>query len=131
VAEAFGAYNTMAKAAALPLAQALNPDRRAKLRSRLTEVGGLAGWEAAMDRVRDSPFLLGHVPGRDGADPFRADLDFLLQRKNFTRLMEGFYARRTAPAVAPGTRRPVAGSADDTARRRAGLAAAFADVVGT
>lgn len=85
---AFDAWNDLAIDLALPIAQVLTPERKTKLRRRLEECGGLEGWAAALARIRGSPFLLGKNDRR-----WKADLDFVLQKKSFTRLMEGSYER--------------------------------------
>lgn len=87
------AWNAVAGRVGLAQVQRLTDTRRAKLRKRLDECGGLDGWSAALAKVEGSPFLLGKIPGRD----WRADFDFLLQQKSFTKLMEGVYDRPNPP----------------------------------
>ena len=82
------AWNELAAEAGLPAMQVLTKPRRTKLRARLTECGGLDGWAYALGKVRDSPFLRGQ--NKTG---WKADFDFLLQQKSFTKLMEGAYDR--------------------------------------
>lgn len=88
IRQALDAWNDVAIDLALPVAQFLNSERKAKLRQRLDECGGLDGWAVAMSRIRGSPFLRGENPRG-----WKADLDFVLQKKSFTRLMEGSYER--------------------------------------
>lgn len=83
------AWNVMAAETGLPRVQHMTEQRRVKLRQRLKDCGGLVGWSAALDRIRGSPFLLGQ--NKDG---WRADFDFVLQSKSFTKLMEGAYDGR-------------------------------------
>jgi uncharacterized protein YdaU (DUF1376 family) len=90
IAVAFSAYNTAAAANGWGQAQVLNKTRRSALRQRLKEAGGLDGWHCALDRAASSDFVSGRTP-----EAFRCDLDFLLQQKSFTRLMEGKYDNRT------------------------------------
>jgi len=91
---AFEAYNLVAEELDWPKAQALTPKRRAALKARLSEVGGLSGWRAAMAKARASPFLRGES-GRDKAhEKWVPDLDFFLQQSAFTKLMEGKYDDR-------------------------------------
>lgn len=88
---AVAAYNAMAEKAGLPKAQLLTDKRRKSLAHRLQECGGLDGWRAAMDRVGASTFLTGKKID------WRADFDFVLQAKSFTKIMEGSYDNKPAP----------------------------------
>lgn len=83
---AVGLWNDLARDAGLPSVQVLSDERRAALRKRLTDCGGLDGWSAALTKVRDSPFLCGK--NKDG---WKADFDFLLRKSKFIKLMEGGY----------------------------------------
>lgn len=90
-AEAIHVYNETAKDVGWPLAQKLTKPREAGLKARLRDAGGLEGWRVAMDKAKASPFLRGET----GSDRnWRPDLDFFLQAKSFTRLMEGGYDGR-------------------------------------
>lgn len=86
---AFDAYNDIADDLGLPKAQSLTSERRGKIRQRLNECGGLTGWLDALGKIRGSPFLCG-----DNGRGWKANLDFLLQKASFTRLMEGSYDRQ-------------------------------------
>lgn len=88
---AFEAYNDIAQELGLSKAQALTTERRTKIRQRLNECGGLAGWADALGKIRGSPFLMG-----ENDRGWKASLDFILQRSSFTRLMEGSYDRSPA-----------------------------------
>ena len=85
-AEAVQAYNTLAERAGLAKVQNFTDARRRQLRRRLAECGGVEGWSAALVKVEASNFLTGG--GRDG---WRADFDFMLQAKSFTKILEGAY----------------------------------------
>lgn len=87
--EAFDAYNALARKIGLPKAQNFSDDRKRKLRQRLKDCGGLQGWTAALEMLEASRHCRG-----DNDRGWLADLDFLLQSKSFTRLMEGFYTGR-------------------------------------
>lgn len=87
--EAFDRYNAMASRIGLPQVQARNDTRRKALRARLDECGGLEGWEVALAKAEASDFLRGK-----NRDNWQADFDFLIQRKSFTKLMEGSYDNR-------------------------------------
>lgn len=83
---AFSAFNRAAEQAGIPIAQHLTETRRKKFRQRLRECGGLDGWTAALEKLKASDFMRGK-----NDRGWRADLDFILQEKSFTRLLEGFY----------------------------------------
>lgn len=98
ITPAFDAYNAVAEETGWPKAQALTGKRRAALKARLGEVGGLEGWRTAMARARGSPFLCGES-GRDRAhEKWTPDIDFFLQQSSFVKLMEGKYDDRTPAA---------------------------------
>ncbi|PKR56365.1 helix-turn-helix domain-containing protein [Thalassospira lohafexi] len=83
-------YNTMAEECGLSKAQVISPTRKTKLKARLKDCGGIEGWSAALDKIRGSPFLLGHT------GDWKASFDFLLQQSSFIKLMEGAYDRSNA-----------------------------------
>ena len=95
-AAAFEEYNAAAMRAGWPVVQRVTKPRIAALKARMRDSGGLDGWRAALAKAEASDFLCGRRPGRDG--PFIASFDFLVQAQSFTRLMEGNYDNRTAPA---------------------------------
>ncbi len=88
---AFGIYNQTAANADLPTAQKMTAQRQSRLKARLKDCGGLDGWALAMDKLAASDYCTGKVNG------WRADIDFVLQEKSFTKLMEGSYDNRAAP----------------------------------
>ncbi|MCW0235302.1 MAG: hypothetical protein OJJ21_17010 [Ferrovibrio sp.] len=92
---AFNAWNEMAEQYGLARAAKLTDERRQKLRRRLADAGGLDGWRYALSKVAAAGWM--HGQNDSG---WRADFDFLLQQKSFTRLMEGGYDR------APSKNRP-------------------------
>lgn len=92
---AFDAYNDSATRAGWPKAQALTKTRKAALKARLKEAGGLDGWRVALGKAEASPHLCGQ-----NDRGWTADLDFILQAKSFTKLMEGSYDRKQ-PAAGP------------------------------
>lgn len=87
---AISIYNELARTIGLPLCQRISPDREKRLRARLSEIGGLDGWKAAMEKLSKSSFLTG-----GGERGWKADIDFILQQRSFTKLMEGSYDERT------------------------------------
>lgn len=100
ISEAFAAYNSMAERVGLSRATKLSPQRQSKLKARLRDAGGIAGWDAALERVAASAYCRGEVNG------FKADLGFLLQDESFTRLMEGKYDDRKSVATFAGNNNP-------------------------
>ena len=79
-------WNDLAARIGHPTVQLLTKARRKSLGKRLAECGGLEGWRVALSKVEASAFLRG-----DNDRGWRADFDFMLQAKSFTRLMEGSY----------------------------------------
>jgi hypothetical protein len=84
--DAVTAWNALATDCGLAAVQSLTEPRRRQLAARLKECGGIDGWHFALSKVRTSPFLRGQ-----GSSGWRADFDFMLRPKNFTKLMEGGY----------------------------------------
>lgn len=82
---AIDAYNALAARIGLTRVQARNERRMSQLRNRLRDAGGLHGWLLALEKVEASPFLRGEKTD------WKADFDFLLQKKSFTKLLEGGY----------------------------------------
>lgn len=84
--EAVEKYNQLAEQTGLTRCLKLTETRKAQLRKRLEECGGLSGWEAALEKLGDSAFLLG-----DNDRNWKVDFDFLITQNKFTKLMEGGY----------------------------------------
>lgn len=84
--EAVASWNALAADTGLAQVQKLTDARRSKLRARLKDCGGLEGWNAALDKVRSTPGLLGQTGGT-----WKANFDFMLQESSFVKLMEGNY----------------------------------------
>lgn len=96
---AVSAYNGMAKRKGLPVAMSISDARKAKLKNRISQLGGFAEWEKFLEKVEASPFLTG-----EGERGWKADLDFLLQEKSFNRIIEGYYDERKSNYVRPLSR---------------------------
>lgn len=107
--QAFSEFSEMAKRVGLSVPQRLTVPRRAKLRARLKECGGIDGWRAALQSIESNPFFAG-----DNQRGWKADLDFMLQEKSFTKLMEGGYDRGK-PSNHPNGKRTI----DDAIKERA------------
>jgi hypothetical protein len=82
-------FNALAERIGLPACQKLTTGRRAKLKQRLIDCGGIEGWTTALEKLEASTFCRGK-----NNRGWRADIDFMCQEKTFTRLMEGFYDDR-------------------------------------
>lgn len=108
--DAVDAWNRLADEINLPKVQKLTSARRSKLKARLSDVGGIEGWEVALSKIRASSFL--NNPPKNGKHPnWRPDFDFILSESKFTKLMEGGYDDRTCGNSNPDD----AGSAESDA----------------
>ena len=87
--DAFDVYNQAADQAGWTKAISLSKPRAAKLKARLADAGGLDGWCDALQKAAGNTFMAG-----DNERGWRADLDFFLQQKSFTKLIEGSYDRQ-------------------------------------
>ena len=88
IASAMDAWNEMASRSGLTVIQRMSEPRKASLRKRLKECGGIDGWRTACEKVSESSFLTG-----DGDRGWTADFDWVIKEANFTKLMEGNYER--------------------------------------
>lgn len=100
-------WNALATECGLSLVKHVTTRRKQSLRLRLEECGGIDGWKAAMEKVRDSAFLRGD-PG-----PWKADFDFVLQASSFTKLMEGSYDPNGLSSSPSTGRRPGKPTSDE------------------
>lgn len=91
ITEAVKAYNDSAEASGWPQLRILSKQRRASLKARLKECGGLDGWHSALERARGSPHLCGQ-----NDRGWTANFDFLTRQSSFAKLMEGNYDPRIA-----------------------------------
>ena len=90
------AYHEAMAPAGCPRVLKLTPSRKASALQRLKDCGGMDGWRHAMAKARASPFLTGA-----SANGWKADFDFFMQAKSFTKLLEGSYdARKPSGPVA-------------------------------
>lgn len=92
IAIAVSAYNATAADAGWPRLQVLSKQRRASLKARLSECGGLDGWIAALSKAKASPHLCGQ-----NDRGWVASFDFLTRQSSFAKLMEGNYDARQSP----------------------------------
>lgn len=89
---AVSAYNATAASAGWPRIQVLSKQRRANLKARLAECGGIDGWVAALTKAKASP----HCCGQNDRG-WVANFDFLTRQSSFAKLMEGNYDARQSP----------------------------------
>ena len=52
-----------------------------------------AWWEGFFQFIRQSEFLMGKVNQNSGQQPFKADLEWIVKKKNFIKILEGKYHR--------------------------------------
>ena len=76
----------------LPTIAKLTPKRKGQIRQRYTEdMKELTNWENFFDYVSQSDFLMGRVQSTNGRAPFRADIEWLTNQTNFTKIAEEKY----------------------------------------
>ncbi len=95
VEAAFDAWNAFAQTHGLPTVQKRTTARRAALRRRLADGGGLDGWQAALDKAASIPWMLGENPRG-----WRLNLTTLVREEFFAKLMEGAYDKATGLSAA-------------------------------
>ena len=116
VAQAVADWNALAEAVGLARVQLVSDRRKAAVRRRLAEAGGLDGWRAALEKIRESPGLRG-----ENERGWTASFDWAINQANFTKLMEGNYDNWSSDHPARG-KDPYAG-ATGFARAAAEIAA--------
>lgn len=79
-------WNALAAALDLPIVRKITEQRRRAFKVRLRQYPDIEDWARAFSHIRNTPFLRGE--GRSG---WKADFDFVLQAKSFTRLTEEAY----------------------------------------
>jgi Sec-independent protein translocase protein TatA len=73
------------------------PQRQKTLRARWREDKthqSLDWWRSLFGYVRQSDFLMGRIPGRNGQSPFEADLEWIVRPQNLVKIIEGAYENR-------------------------------------
>ena len=81
-------WNALAAKKGLPMVRKLTSARKRRLDVRLREYPDLDDWKRAFRHIHDTPWLCG-----DNPRGWRADFDFLLQSKSFTKLTEEAYGQ--------------------------------------
>ncbi|WP_273280926.1 YdaU family protein [Pseudooceanicola atlanticus] len=95
IAEAATLYNLAAKESGWPQIKNLSKSRRAALKARLRECGGIEGWRKALSRAQASS----HCCGQNDRG-WTANFDFLTRQSSFAKLIEGNFDDRKP--VMPG-----------------------------
>ena len=90
-AAAISGWNLLAREVKIPEVQRLTEVRKTKLLKRLSEVGGISGWESMLEIIRQSPALTGGT----NMD-WRVNFDWVLEPKNLTKIMEKNYVRKSS-----------------------------------
>lgn len=78
----------------LPKVQRWTGKRESSLRARWNEskkVQCVDWWRGLFTYIRQSDFLMGNVPGRNGKPPFQLKLSWLVLPENFAKVLEGDY----------------------------------------
>jgi len=81
-------WNDLAKQCGLPTVAKLTDSRRRRAQARIRQYPEVEAWQRAFASIRGSPWLQGQ-----NDRGWRADFDFLLQDKSFTKLVEGSYGQ--------------------------------------
>lgn len=81
-------WNAVAEECGLPVVRKLTDARKRKLRTRLKQFPDIEDWRRALTEIRANRWMHG-----DNDRGWRADFDFLLQDKSFTKLTEGAYGK--------------------------------------
>lgn len=84
-------WNGIAEECGLSRVRDITPARQRALKSRLSEIGGLAGWQSVLEAVRASDFLRG-----TNGQSWSVSFDWLLKSANLTKVREGTYANKQA-----------------------------------
>ena len=77
----------------LPACRKLTAKRKAQIRARWLsgDIDGMDGWESYFKAVSRSDFLMGKTQPTNGRKAFMADLEWITNESNFTKIWEGKY----------------------------------------
>lgn len=119
--KAFEIFKAAAEESGWPVPSMFSPDRKKKLLARLKDVGGLSGWEVAIEKAQASRHMCG-----DNSRGWVCNFDFFLQPSSLAKLMEGNYDNRdntsqTAPGNFNGQSKPGRGTSEAFASTAAKL----------
>jgi hypothetical protein len=104
LAEALADWNAVAERKGLPALRVATGERKSKLRQRLAE-HGLDGWREALVKLEASSFCCGDSPSG-----WRANIDFVLRKSSFVKLLEGAYDDTERTFGGPSRAPPGAGA---------------------
>ncbi len=121
VSQAVEIYNSQANESGWPQCQVISKDRTSKLKARIKTAGGIDGWKAAIEKAGASDFLCNRA-----SVSFSASIDFILQAKSFTKLIEGNYDNRKGKPNGNGNQQ--SNPADDPTLRAISRAATAFEV---
>lgn len=76
---AIDAWNQTARSLGLAVVESRTPQRRRRLLARLSDIGGPPAFAVALSAIHSVPFLMGRVPPKPGQEPFKLDIEKLLQ----------------------------------------------------
>ena len=83
-------YNKIAEHAGWSKVKLLTATRKSKIKARAKTAGGYENLVSIIDWHKDEPFMRGDLPKSD----WKADFDFFMQLKSFTKCMEGTYLNK-------------------------------------
>jgi hypothetical protein len=83
-------WNEAAKAHGMRSARELNTGRRRRVAKILKEKPSRSYWQDVIERISQSGFCTGRLPGRDRRT-WHADFDFLTRSETHTKVLEGKY----------------------------------------
>lgn len=77
----------------LPKVAVLSETRKRHIKARWRLYPSISYWVQYFERVRESAFLMGKAPTTQDRRPFVADIDWLINEANMTKVIEGKYQR--------------------------------------
>jgi len=92
-------WNKLADDCGVPKARRIDGDRLKDFKNRAKD----PNWETecleVLDKIRNSPYLQGKVPGK----PWKVSIDWILDSDNFAKIIEGNYDNNTPAAIQLGS----------------------------
>ena len=82
-------WNKLADEFNLPKIDDIRGNRLGHLKARMAEKS--FDFDKIIGIIKQSPLLIGQVPGKDGAPPFRVAFDWLIKDGNWIKVKEGNY----------------------------------------
>lgn len=77
--QAVECWNATAARLGLVQCQSFTAARRRRMLMRLKDIGGMEQFKLALSQIHRVPFLMGKIPPKDDQQPFKLDIDRLLQ----------------------------------------------------